>query len=159
MKYILALIASTSAYALFTFAIYGADAPPDNGASDFRTLKCAMTQSRYEAMEVKVLNTLAKYQFNTDTPTEAQKLSVKAQFSFTGFVATANTNIAVYVYDYSLPKARPGEPQSMSYADLAVLKAKVDNDPQIALDVIRNSTSEAWYVANGISHKVQTIEP
>jgi len=139
---------------------HGADAPQDNGQSDFRTLKFAITKARWESLGIKdkVIAMLAKYQYNTDTPTEAQKLGVKAQVNTTGFVATVNSNVVVYVYDYSLPKARPNEPQSMSYADLDVLKAKIDNDPQAAMDVIRNSDSEAWYATNGISHKVQSEE-
>ena len=128
----------------------------DNGQSDFRTLKLALSETRWNNLTVrgKVIDAMAKYQLNVDEPTEADKAKVLAQFNFTSFCATANTNIAVYVYDYSLPKARPREKDSMSWSDLAALKAKVDNDPQIALDVIRNSQSSAWYSDNGISRKV-----
>ena len=133
-------------------------AQDERSQDDPRTLKLALTKTRWDNLAVrgKVLSTLAKYQFSTDTPSQEQLDSVLAQFSFTGFVATVNTNVLVYVYDYSLRKARPQEPDSMSWSDLALLKAKVDDDPQIAMDIIRNSNSEAWYATNGISHKEAT---
>ena len=122
---------------------------------DFRTLKLALTQARYEnpAIQLKVLKTLAKYQFSTDTPTHSMSNAVIAQFNFTGFMATAATNINVYLYDYSLPKARPNEPDSMSQADLDYLKSLVDDDPQITIDCIRNSETDAWLKENGISKR------
>ncbi len=127
----------------------------DNGQSDFRTLKVAWTQTRWDNLTVrgKIINTLIKYQFSSASPTTAMTNSVLAQINTTSFVATVNTNLAVHVYDYSLPKARPNEPDSMTWADLAVLKAKVDADPQIAMDIVRRSQSEKWYTDNGISHR------
>ena len=156
MKYILAIFLMAT-----TITAYAQDAPQDNGASDFRTFKLALTKTRWDNLTVqgKVMSALAKYQFSTDTPTDSEKASVLAQMNFTGFVATVNTNLPVYVYDYSLPKARPNEPGSMSWGDLVILKAKVDDDPQIAMDIIRRSQSEAWYKDNGISHKVTSVQP
>ena len=149
MKRILAIILM----AIATMAI----ADDLHSQGDFRTLKFALTQARWKTPNIqnKVINTLARYQFSTDTPTPAMTNAVLAQFNFTGFVATVNTNIAVYVYDYSLPKARPNERDSMSHADLLYYKSLVDDDPQITIDVIRRSQTEAWYAANGISHKAQ----
>ena len=127
---------------------------------DFRTLKLALTQARWEnaTIQLKVLKTLAKYQFSTDTPTHSMSNAVIAQFDFTSFYATSATNINVYIYDYSLPKARPNEPDSMSEADLEYYKSLVDDDPQITIDVIRDSETKAWYELNGITDRKVEVE-
>lgn len=145
--------------ALALLVTIGTSFAQDNGQSDIRTLRLALSKVRWDDLTVqnKVLDTLCKYQLNVDEPTQADKDKVLLQFNFTDFVATANTSKAVYVYDYSLPKARPNEPDSMSWADLELLRAKVDDDPQITLDIIKASQSKAWFTTNGISRKV--IEP
>jgi len=131
-----------------------AKAQDEKNYGRYTTLRLGVTAGEFVAQSNKIVTALCRYEFKTQEITDAMRTTVLGRFNTDSFVATVNTNIAVYVYDCPVQKAG----NIFSWADLAKVKEWVDNNPKIAVDWIRDDQRDAFDEANGISKK-EVVEP